>query len=147
MESWKLSMQVMRKVLTTSWFITCLLIFYEVYFIIFMSYIYFVFKSILYLSCLLLYFFNQLGKGLVYLRQFVLNKSFYLTASPCWGFGALGTWLLSADCYFNCILLIFYNFFNYKLREIIIIITIKIIITTIIMRRRTQSKIYDGAFL
>ena len=49
MESKKLSMHVMQKVLTTSWFfVTCLLIFCAAYFVIFQSHIYFAnFKLVL----------------------------------------------------------------------------------------------------
>ena len=57
MESRKLSIQVMQMVFTTGWcLITCLLIFYAACSVIFLSQFYFVFKSFLNQSLLLLYF-------------------------------------------------------------------------------------------
>ena len=66
MESRELSMQVMQKALTTSWFFTT---FYEVYFIIFNSHSY---LSILNRFWLLLQFFNSVGKNHAYLQEVVL---------------------------------------------------------------------------
>ena len=74
MELRRQSMQVMQKVPTTScFFITCLLIFYTAYLIIFMSNFYFIFESILNQSFFLLQFFNPVGKNHEYLQKFVLG--------------------------------------------------------------------------
>ena len=67
MESRKLSMQVMQKVLTASWFF---ITFYAAYFIIFKSHFY---LSILNRFCILVQFFNPVGKNHVYLQEFVLG--------------------------------------------------------------------------
>ena len=61
-------MQVMQKVLTTSWFF---ITFYAAYFIRSKSHFY---LPILNRFCLLLYFFNPVGKNHVYLQEFVLGK-------------------------------------------------------------------------
>ena len=61
----------MQTFLTTCWFfITCLLIFYAAYFIMFKSHFCFVnFKSVLSFICLLLQFLNPVDKNHLYLQE------------------------------------------------------------------------------
>ena len=122
MESRELSMQVMQKILTTTWFfITCLLIFYAAI-LSYLSHIFILFLNQFY-SGFLFYcnFFNP-PKTTYICRSLSLDKvpvedtRFYLTATPCWGF-----------CYLNAILIVFYQCFiilSTINKEIIIIIII-----------------------
>ena len=71
MESRKLSMQVMQKVLTRSWlFIACLLIFMQ-HILSYISHIFIL--SILNRFVFYCNFFNPVGKNHVYLQEFVLG--------------------------------------------------------------------------
>ena len=71
MESTKLSIQIMQKFLTTSWFfITCLLIFLQ-HVLSYSSHIFIL--SILIRFCLSLQFFNPVSKNQVYLQEFLLG--------------------------------------------------------------------------